>query len=403
MSAGRKKVAVFLGGRSPEHDVSIVTGLQVLSAIDPELYDSFPVYVSASGEWFVGDALRDRSAYIPSAADFAKLTKVTLNIGAGAKPALVPATARLLGREAKIEFDIAIPAFHGAFGEDGCIQGMFEFASVPYTGMRVLAASVFMDKVITKQVLADTGIPLLPTRNIERPARGLLIMPEELITLLGEVSFPCIVKPRCLGSSIGISKANNWEELAAALPEVFKLDRNAIVEPFVPNLVEYNISVGRFDGVTRASAIERPKHVSELLDFKAKYLSSDGEKGGGAKQLGSVSEGMLSLTREINPHLPPEMTRNIRAWAIKAFESVGGAGAPRIDFLCNEKTGEVWLNEINPCPGSFAYFLWEAAEHPVLFTNLLEGLITEGEELHRRARAPQDPTPEAARLFKRKS
>ena len=157
--------------------------------------------------------------------------------------------------------------------------------------------------------------------------------------------------------------------MAEVLPTIFKLDHAAILEPFVENLVEYNVSVCRFGGDVQTSAIERPKHASELLDFKTKYLS--GSKTGGTKQVGTSSEGMLSLTRDINPILPEETENNIRQWAAAAFERVNGSGAPRFDFLCNAKTGEFWFNEANPCPGSFGYFLWQAARKRVLFPRLL--------------------------------
>jgi len=123
----------------------------------------------------------------------------------------------------------------------------------------------------------------------------------------------------------------------------------------------------------------------------------------GTKVPGQSSEGMLSLTRELNPPLSADMENKIRSWAIKAFARVGGTGAPRVDFLCNAKTGELWLNEINPCPGSFGYFLWEAAAERLLFSELLDKLIAEGLEISRRNQLPSDPTPPDARLFARKA
>jgi D-alanine-D-alanine ligase len=142
-----------------------------------------------------------------------------------------------------------------------------------------------------------------------------------------------------------------------------------------------------------------------LLDFKAKYLANAGAKGtkaaSGAK--GSGSEGMLSLSREINPPISPLLEKKIRSWAEAAFAVVEGTGAPRVDFLADRETGEIWLNEINPCPGSFAYYLWEAAEKPIIFSRLIEELVEEGFRLHQATRLPDDPTPEDARLFKRRT
>jgi D-alanine-D-alanine ligase len=153
----------------------------------------------------------------------------------------------------------------------------------------------------------------------------------------------------------------------------------------------------------RTSAIEKPKRSSELLDFKEKYLSGGGQKAEGQKIPGqSSSEGMLSLTRELNPQLPATTVHNLRRWGRDAFVLVGGTGAPRIDFISNERTGEVWLNEINPCPGSFGFFLWEAASEPILFTELMDLLIKEALHQHHATRLPRDPTPVDARLFQRR-
>ncbi len=201
-----------------------------------------------------------------------------------------------------------------------------------------------------------------------------------------------------------MARVSGLDELAAVLPGIFKYDTAAILEPFVENMVEYNLAVARIDGTLRVSAIEKPKRAEDLLDFKQKYLSGGNDKGGAKTPgTGRASEGMLSLTREINPELPPEVEARLRAWACTAYDHVGGAGAPRFDFIGNEATGEFWLNEVNPCPGSFGYFLWEAAaEQPLLFADLLEHLIHEAHEQRASAELPADPTPEDARLFPRR-
>jgi D-alanine-D-alanine ligase len=267
--------------------------------------------------------------------------------------------------------------------------------------MRTLASAVLMDKAVTKRALEGSGIPLLRQAVIDRPTTGLpSAVALDAAMKEANIGFPCIVKPVHLGSSIGVGKAENIEEARALLAAIFRLDTQALVEPFVPNLVEYNVSVARFGETTRCSAIERPKRVEDMLDFRQKYLSGgDGKTGG--KVLGQSSQGMLSLTREINPDLPPAFADNLRRWAIAAFEAVGGTGAPRIDFLSNEATGEVWLNEVNPCPGSFGFYLWEAAPEPIGFTALLSLLIDEAQARHRAVQLADDPVPPDARLLKR--
>lgn len=394
---GRQKVAVFFGGRSPEHDVSVVTGLQVLEALDPALYDAFPVYVSPQGNWYVGDELRRRETYIPGPSS--SIVPVVLHFGDGERPCLMTLSRSMFQRPRRIEVDFVIPAFHGLYGEDGCFQGLLEAASLPYSGMRVLASTIFMDKVATKHFLAGSSIQQLPFHILARPGEGLLITPAELAAMAPDVKFPCCVKPAHLGSSIGVARVESWQELSDVLPAIFQLDSTAIVEPFVQNLVEYNVSVCRLDGRIVTSAIEQPKTHAALLDFKEKY-GTGGTKGG--KKAPSQSQGMLSLTREINPRLPPDMEARIRNWATEAFARIGGTGAPRIDFLCDRQTGQIWLNEVNPIPGSFAYFLWEAAATPIAFSALLDKFVAEGMTAFRAARLPSDPVPKDARLLPRK-
>jgi D-alanine-D-alanine ligase len=393
------RVAVFLGGRSPEHDVSIITGLQALKAIDQERFVPFPVYVSPRGEWFVGQALEERRNYLPDANLRNELTEVTLSLGEPGRGILVPKRSGFFGRRAPLEFDVALLAFHGIGGEDGQMQGLFETANLPYTGMRTLASAVLMDKVATKRLLRGLDIPMLPYAVVIRGSAG-LPSAGVLSALIGNMGFPCIVKPAHLGSSIGVGKAEDIEEVRGLLPAIFRLDRQAIIEPFVPNLAEYNLSVARIGGSVRSSAIEKPKRAEELLDFRQKYMSGDDGKTG-SKSAGDSSQGMLSLTREINPALPPAFEANLRRWASAAFEAVDGTGAPRVDFYCNEVTGEVWLNEVNPCPGSFGYFLWEAADPSLRFTALLSLLIEEALARHREGQLPDDPVPAEARLLRR--
>lgn len=400
---------MFFGGRSPEHDVSVVTGLQILSAIDTNKYHPFPVYIGLTGEWRIdapgSDLLRHRKNYIPDVEMLAKTIVVTLDVKPGPKARLIPVKSGLFSKPKPIEFDVALPCFHGLYGEDGNIQGLFELAGVPYGGMRTMASSVLMDKVATKRILISSGVPVLPFAAIKRPDQGFMIEEGALKNMMGEVTFPCIVKPAHLGSSIGVAKAHNLEEVRACLPAIFQMDDCAILEPFVENLVEYNVAITKAFGSIRTSAIERPKATEELLDFKQKYLSGGSDKSGnklGSKTAVRASEGMLSLTRELNPKLPAEMEKNIRTWAHMMFEAVDGTGAPRIDFVCDGKTGQLWLNEVNPWPGSIGYFLWEAAEQSELFTDLMSALIEEAIAEHRKRSLPKDPVPADARLFQKR-
>lgn len=403
----RKTLAFFFGGRSPEHDVSVVSGFQALAAVDSSAFDAFPVYVTTDGRWLTGDVLRERENYLPDENALKKAVEVTLDVAPSGAGVLIPKKTGLFGGGRPLSFDVAVLCFHGLVGENGGFQGLFEAAGIAYTGTRVMASSLLMDKAATKLALKALEIPCLPHAVIRRPAEGFFPPPETVAVAAQKVGFPCIVKPVHLGSSIGVAKAGNVAEITACLPPVFEYDDSAILEPFVSNLVEYNVSVSRaFGGGIRTSAIERPKSTAELLDFKQKYLpggngGKSGKAGGGTKTPGQTSQGMLSLTREINPKLTSETERNIRDWSERLFDVLDGSGAPRIDFLGNAKTGEIWLNEVNPIPGSFAYFLWEAAEKPILFTNLLAALVEEALVLRDTRVLPRDPVPVAARLFRR--
>lgn len=401
-----KTVAIFWGGRSPEHDVSVVTGIQAYQAIDRSQYTPMPVYIDTLGRWWVGQGLEKRDNYLLTPEFCRKhLTQVTLDLSANqARPELVAVEKAGLfcAKPKTFPFDVALLAFHGLYGEDGAVQGALSLANVPYTGAHTRASAIMMSKSATKEALDGAEIPLLPHTVIRRPGQRLLLTADELAQATADITFPVIVKPNHLGSSIGVAKANNADELNAVLPAVFKYDDAAIIEPFVENLCEYNVAVMRTaEGDILTSAIERPKRSDELLDFKQKYLSGGDNKTG--TKTAAPSQGMLSLTRDINPkELSKKQLQNLQTWAKTAFDVLDAAGAPRIDFLCNEKTGDMWLNEINPIPGSFGYFLWEAStENPLLFTELLNHLLAEAEQQHNRRQLPPDPTPEDARLFKR--
>lgn len=408
-----KTVAVFFGGRSPEHDVSVVSGLQILDAIDRTLYNPFPVYVSPTGEWYVGDALLQRGNYLLTPEILKNLTQVNLDSIQPFGGRLVEAQRSFLGTPKTYSFDIALPIFHGLSGEDGSFQGMMEFLNIPYGGMRAKACGIFMDKVTTKRALKGLGVAQLPFMTLDRPKEGLLVSEEMLKEALSEIGYPCCLKPANLGSSIGVGKADTLEEARSILASIFKQDHKAIIEPFLAKRDEYNVAVRKTkDGITVTSAIERPKSSEELLDFKEKYLSNSGTKGSkmpgnhngklGTKSGGPISEGMLSLTREINPILVPAVREKIEDWAKIAYDVFDACGAPRIDFMVDKKTNQVWFNELNPIPGSYGYFLWEASTtEPLLFTDFLTELLEEGFREHALRRLPKDPVPEEARLLKR--
>ncbi len=403
--SGKKVIAVVFGGRSVEHDVSILTGLQFIEALDPTKYDGLPIYVDALGQWWTGDLLRNRSKYpVPPGA--AGLQQVYLDLAAPAtdRPRLTTRQKGILGEKtAVIEFDLIVPAIHGSNGEDGTLQGLLEFAGIPFAGCRTLGAAATMNKEFAKAAARQHGLNVLPELTVAKPEKGTFLDPDNLAvslgTAVGNNPFPLIVKPSNLGSSVGVSKADDMDALVAALMAVFRLDKSAIVEPFVANLVEYNVAVRRTaNGDIQTSAIERPLCKTDVLDFKNKYLA--GGMPGGPKLNTGPSEGMASLNRVLNPpELSEAQESQIRTTSATVFAALDLAGSVRIDFLCNSETGELWFNEANTIPGSFAYFLWEAAAQPLSFLSLADDMIEEGFQLSNARLGATDAASGGATIF----
>ena len=403
----KKTVAVFFGGQTVEHDVSVLTGIQAIKALDVTRFDALPVYLSPEGEWFTGGALLRRENYLLTEETKKGLTQVGLYAGRRAKisPSLQALETKLLGRTEirDLPFDIALPAMHGTGGEDGALQGLFELLGIPFVGTGAMGSAATMDKAFTKRVLAGLGVPVVPYAVIERPAEGTFIEAEalkaELDAAMPGHAFPLLAKPRSLGSSVGVSRVENLDDLVAKLIQIFRMDRAALVEAFVPNLHEYNVAVTRAFGDTQVSAIERPLSKSDLLDFRNKYLNEGGKA---AKVEGALSEGMASATRIIEPAELTDAQRGvITENAKRAFDAFAMNGTARVDFLCDSETGEIWFNEINNIPGSLSYYLWEPSALHLSFTDLLTGLIEEG--LARAKTGRRDTSAEAGGsvIFKR--
>ncbi len=378
-----KKIAVLFGASSPEHDVSIVSAQQFMDAVDPAQYDLVPVYVDFENRFFVGPRLRDVSTYRPKPSGVTEVTFGWGERGGEIRPV----------SGAPIPIDCAVPVFHGRYGEDGRIHGLLEWIGIPVTGFSATHSALAMRKDLTKIAAAGAGVPVLPQVVADhdrlRDGEGLLAEIKEKIGL------PAIVKPVNLGSSIGVGIAKTQEEVLQLCALVLTKDSLVMIEPRVPNLIEYNVALRNDGGTIKLSAIERPKPSSELLDFKEKYLKG----GGGAKGTSLPSQGMLSLTRDIDPQMAGNRRPLVAENAVKVFEAFGKRGAPRLDFLCNDETGEIWFNEINPIPGSYGYFLWERADEPLLFPELVTHLVEEA--LATSLKLFDDPVPQGAYLLPR--
>jgi D-alanine-D-alanine ligase len=392
----RRPVAVLFGGRSLEHDVSVVSGLQILHAVDPELFAPMPVYIDQAMRWWVGEDLWHTEAFKGGGPDRSRLTEVTLSAGFGTS-SLVPigALPAALGTGGPIPVDVFIPVLHGTFGEDGCLQGLLELGGCAFVGCGVAASAIGMSKRLTKILAAQAGVPIVPWVSCERAVldRGsdwLTALPAQVEASL---SWPVIVKPCNLGSSAGVSTARSPEELTAGVLRVFEYDVEALIEPFITNRLELNVAVAGLDEAV-ASVSEMPVTAkASILSFSEKY------KRQGRKSIGS-SEGMAGALRVLDPDdLPIEMRADAQRYAKTVFKALGCEGISRIDFLIDVDTNTLFFNEINTLPGSLAFYLWSAAPHYWTITELLTRLIERAERLRAMKRGLQRKPPPELRLL----
>lgn len=369
MSQDKIRVAVLFGGRSTEHEISIITGLQALDALDATRYEAFPVYIDLDGNWYTGAPLRKRENFLPTSETLDQCVRVSLSSHPGAQ--LTPidvATGWFARKPSPIPVDVFFPAFHGAYGEDGCLQGLLEFIDAPYVGCGPLAAALGMNKHASKKLLMQSDVPVLPDILLDRrewdPSQAHLTVAE----ILRNLDLPVMVKPCNLGSSIAISAAYDEEQLMVSLAGAFSFDHQVLVEPLVQDMYELNIAVLN-DSPPRVSAIERPVREKSMLTFEDKYMKN-------AKKSDSGGEGMASLQRDIEPQdVPNEIKTEVREIAIKAFQALDCRGVSRFDFIVDRATQSLYFNEVNTLPGSLAYYLWEKAEPRLAFTELLTLLI----------------------------
>jgi D-alanine-D-alanine ligase len=400
-SEARRTVVVMFGGRSLEHDVSVVSGQQILHGVDPDRFAPMPLYIDHVSRWWIGDPLWHAETFKGGGPDRSQLTEVMLSPGFGSST-LIPVGASdaasggrwTLGPKA-VPVDVFVPVLHGTFGEDGCIQGLLELGGCAYVGGGVLASSVGMNKRVTKIVAAHAGVPVVPWLSCERAVldRGTVWLGEMPAQVEISFGWPVIVKPCNLGSSAGVSTATSADELIAGILKVFEYDVEAIIEPFIKNRLEVNVAVAGLERPV-ASVTEMPiTSQGSPLSFSEKY------KREGRKSIGS-SEGMAGALRVLDPNdLPAEMRASAQSYATTVFAALGCEGISRIDFLIDADTGALYFNEINTLPGSLAFYLWSAAPHYWTITELLSRLIERAERLRAMKRGLQRRPPAELRLL----
>ncbi len=341
------RMAVVFGGKSVEHEISIISAIQAIQSMDSDKYDITPVYMTKDNEFYVGDKIGDIEAYKDTKTLLASSHKAVW-IRDNGKVQIVLYPMKKFGNSVVTDVDMVFPIVHGTNVEDGSLQGFFHTLDIPFVGCEVLASAVGMDKYVMKTVLKDNGIPILDC------LRFTTVDYADIDTLVRNVedkmSYPVIVKPVNLGSSVGIKKAHDKESLKDAVDLAFTFSPRILVEPAISELREINCSVlGDFEKA-EASECEEPFNTDEILSYEDKYV-------GGAKDSGS--KGMASLKRKIPADLTPEKRAEIRDMAVRTFQSLECNGVARIDFMIDKNTDKVYVNEINTIPGSLSFYLWE--------------------------------------------
>ena len=360
----KTNVAFFYGCRSVEHEVSIISAVQAMRAVDREKYDITPVYVTKDGEMYTGNCLFEIEEYRNLSELLNKCQKVNFTRENGAV-IMTEQTKKLFQKPKSVRIDVAFPVVHGTNCEDGTIQGFFEYLNLPYVGCDIISSAVGMDKAVFKDVLKNAGIPVLDCICI-RAKEYLTDKQKFQDEIEQKIGFPLIIKPVNLGSSVGISKVNTKEQLDDAVMLALSFTDRILAEHAITSLREINCSVlGDADECT-ASVCEEPFMNDEILSYEDKYM--------GNSKNGGQSKGMASLGRKIPADLSEEKAEEIRSLACKTFKAIGANGVVRIDFMIDTETDKVYANEINTIPGSLAFYLWEASgiKYPELINRLID-------------------------------
>lgn len=357
------KIGVFFGGKSVEHEVSIITAIQAIENIDKEKYDVIPIYIAKDNRMYCGNLVGDISNYKDIDNLLQNSTKVTL-AQKDNKVVLLRCDKKIYQNDVYDYIDIAFPIVHGTNVEDGTLQGFLKMFNLPYIGSDVISSSVGMDKYVCKCVLKDNDIPILDCKCISSKDYN-----ENSESIIKEIeskfSYPIIVKPVNLGSSVGIKVAKNQEELVDAIENAFTYSRKILFERAIKNLKEVNCSVvGDYESV-KVSECEEPVKTDEILSYKDKYISG-GKKTRAAK---SMNASVLKLPADIKKNVKDK----IQELAIKTFNVLGCSGVIRIDFMIDKDTNEIYVNEVNTIPGSLSFHLWKATG--LSYTELLDELI----------------------------
>lgn len=356
-------VGVFFGGRSTEHEISVISANQAINAFNPDKYDIVPIYISKDGHWYTGRDLLTLSNFRNLPTLISKLTEVYM------KPVygdfnLYTAKKPLFGKDIAATLDVALPVFHGTNVEDGKFEGVLETIGIPYAGCDTLSSANGMDKITMKMILRADGIPVvdyvwMTDRQWAADRDAMIKRVEETL------GYPVIVKPANLGSSIGIGPAHNREQLIDRLDQAARFSTRLIVEHMVTALREINCSVLGDADEFETSVLEEPIKAEEILSYGDKYMGG----------------GMHAAQKRIPAELPDDLAAECRRLAGETFRVLGCHGVSRVDLIIDADTNKVYVNEINTIPGSLSYYLWEAGG--VTFEELTDRLVRLALKRHR--------------------
>lgn len=364
------KVGVFFGGNSVEHEISVITMNQAISSLDPEKYEIVPIYIAKNGVMYTGDDLLDLYSFKDMDVLLKRCYQVSVvNDGKGVKVVRTPAP--WIGKRVLNTIDVAFPIVHGTNCEDGTIAGFVTLLGIPFVGPDIVASGIGMDKILQKKILRQSGISVVDFVAFYSME---YIKDEEKIlkNVEDELEYPVIVKPGNLGSSVGIRKAKNKVELEEAIEFAMEFADRIIVEKAVENLKEINCSVIGNLTETEASICEEPFFSDEILSYADKYIGNGKSKGGtiaggktnsgklGGPKSGNKGGGTQQASKKIPADISKEKTEEIQKLAQEVFKVLGCSGVSRIDFLIDQNTDKVYVNEINTIPGALSYYLWEA-------------------------------------------
>ena len=366
----KTKVALMFGGKTVEHEVSVISGIQALKSMDTDKYEVIPVYMTKENDMYTGADVGKIESYrdIPA---LLKRSQRVIMVNDGGRVQLVPYPAKMFGGQKPLAIDIAFPVVHGTNVEDGALQGYLKTVGIPFVGPDVTSSAISMDKFITKAVLKEAGVPVLDAKvytmsDYEYPEK----IADDIEKSFG---YPVIIKPVNLGSSVGIGVAKSRDELIDAIDDAFRYAARVMAEHAISKLREINCSVLGDENEAFASECEEPLTSGEILSYEDKYVNSGGKKGGSKGGSGSKGAGMANLSRKIPAELSPEKREEIRELAVKSFRALGCCGVSRIDFMIDEEEDKLYFNEINPIPGSLSFYLWEPVGVP--YKELLDRMI----------------------------